>query len=420
MIKAISIGNTIVANINGKMFQKEFATTEEKLKVYEKLANSEDYSNEADEAIALFAPPKTEVERQLEIEFETKKEESKKVQDILDFMKEVKENGHEIFEVVENSLYIKGIKISTPELLIKEILKAQENNNTERLGALLNFWKLCALNPDPRARFDLFKFLKNHNLTITPSGHFVAYRTVNLYKSGDSNLEKFVTQEYLKVKRWKKSPKNYYVSQHEGSYFINSTDILHLNKDKSLGILDDLYQNIGSISGNIYTDAHTGTFRIKMGKPVTMQREAVDPNPNESCSYGLHLGNLSFMKSNMGSFGKVGLVCLCNPRNVTSVPEYDSGKMRTCEYLPVAIAELDDNGKIKDVELDVFDYEYAQHTQEELEAMQKLNEMQLAEYKRTEFIAPEVDFKMLRNILDSVTMSVEDANKKLSGRVIKV
>ena len=119
-------------------------------------------------------------------------------------------------------------------------------------------------------------------------------------------------------------------------------------------------------------------------------------------------------------FGRVGLVCLCNPRHVTAVPEYDSGKLRTCEYLPVAIAELDDNGKIKDVEIDVFDFGYAQHTQEELEAMKKLNEMELAEYKRIEFIAPEVDFKMLNAILESVVISVEDANKKMQNRVIKL
>ncbi len=102
------------------------------------------------------------------------------------------------------------------------------------------------------------------------------------------------------------------------------------------------------------------------------------------------------------------------------MPEYDSGKLRTCEYLPVAIAELDDSGHIKDVELDVLDLEYAQNTQEELELMQSLSEMELAEYKRTEFIAPEVDFKTLNNILESVTVSISEANKKIKDRVIKL
>ena len=126
------------------------------------------------------------------------------------------------------------------------------------------------------------------------------------------------------------------------------------------------------------------------------------------------------MRSNMGYFGRVGIVALVNPKNVTSVPVYDSGKMRTCEYLPISIAELDDNGHIVPVDIEVFDYEYAQNTLEELEEMSKLSSKDLEEYKKHEFIAPEVDFKMLKVVMDSVTISVEEANKKLKNRVVKI
>ena len=288
MIKAIRISNTIVATINGKMYSKEFTDVNERIEVYEKLLNGS-YAD-FDELTKLFEAPLTEHEKQLEIEFEIKKEESKKLNDILDFMKEVKENGHDIFEVFENSLYVKGIRISTPELLIREIMKAQTENNTERLSALLNFWKLCALNPDPRARFDLFKFLVNHNLTLTPSGNFVAYRTVNVYKSGDAELEKFVTQEWLKVKRWKKSTKNYNIHQWvDGSYGVMGlANTSHKGTQDSsfIGNLDELYHNISAVAGNVYTDNHTGTCRIKIGEPVAMTRPEVDPDPTNSCSRG--------------------------------------------------------------------------------------------------------------------------------------
>lgn len=41
------------------------------------------------------------------------------------------------------------------------------------------------------------------------------------------------------------------------------------------------------------------------------------------------------------------MVCLCNPAKVVSVPYQDDyGKLRTCEYLPIALAEYDDNGKV--------------------------------------------------------------------------
>jgi hypothetical protein len=421
MIKAIRIGNNIVATIEGKMYSKEFPDVVQRAEVYEKLLNADWRVTE--QLIELFQAPMTESEKQLEIEFEKKKEESKKLTDILDFMRDVKDNGHELFEVFENSLYVKGIRITTPELLIREIMVAIATTNTERLNALISFWSLCALNPDPRARFDLFKFLVNHNLTLTPSGNFVAYRTVDVHKSGNAELEKFVTQEWLKVKRWKKSVGNYEVYKlQDNSYRISPTGSFKqlIGTVHSLGNLDDLYNNISTVAGNVYTDAHTGSMRIKMGEPVVMDRNLVDADTQNACSKGLHLGNENFMRQNMGYFGKVGMVCLVNPKDVTSVPEYDSGKMRTCKYLPIAIAELDEKGHIKSVDIDVFDLEMAQNTQEELDAMSRLNSTELEEYKKHEFIAPEVDFKLIRNIRESLVMSIDSANDKIKNRVVKL
>lgn len=434
MVNAQRIGNTIVVNWNGKLYNKSFPDIEQREKIWEFLANASEFDDEDEVKFKLyFQTVQTESEKQMQLEFEKKKEESKKMKDILDFMKEVRDgksnisiNNQNIFEVIGSSLYIKGINISTPELLIREIMKAGGFNedydiNPERLNALLNFWKLCALNPDPRARFDLFKFLVNHNLTLTPSGNFVAYRTVDKFKSGNEELEKFVTQEWLKIKRWKKSPKNYWVFQdfYNPIYYITSSEINDDGQD-SIGNLDELYNNIGETSGNVYTDAYTGTFRIKMGELVSMEREKVNPDPELACEAGLHCGNESFMRANMGYFGKVGIVVLINPKDVTSVPKHDTGKMRTCKYLPIAIAETDENGHIVPVDVDVFDLEMAQNTQEELEKMAELSSTELEEYKKHEFIAPEVDFQMLDNIYESVTMSINDANNKIKDRVIKI
>lgn len=427
MVNAQRLGNTIVVNWNGKLYNKSFPSIEQREEIWEFLANASEIDDEDKVKFKLyFQTVQTESEKQMQLEFEKKKEESKKMEDILDFIRNVRDNGHEIFEVIENSLYVKGIKISTPELLIREIMKANGNTdldaNPERLQALLNFWKLCALNPDPRARFDLFKFLVNHNLTLTPSGNFVAYRTVDKFKSGNEELEKFVTQEWLKIKRWKKSPINYYVFQIEDGSYVS----LHGDKPapedeiEDIGNLDELYNNIGETSGNIYTDNYTRSFRIKIGELVEMEREKVNPDPELSCESGLHCGNEEFMRANMGYFGKVGIVVLINPKDVTSVPKHDTGKMRTCKYLPIAIAETDENGHIVPVDVDVFDLEMAQNTQEELEKMAELSSTELEEYKKHEFIAPEVDFQMLDNIYESVTISINDANNKIKDRVIKV
>jgi hypothetical protein len=417
MIKAMSVGKSVVAYIEGKMYQKECDTVEERLSVFETLGNlnAEDWK-ELQQAIDLFTPPLTEREVQMKIEFEEKKEESKKLQDILDFMKEVKENGHDIFEVVENSLYVKDIRISTPELLVREIKTAHESGNEDRLKGLLNFWKLCALNPDPRARFDLFRFIKNHKLTITASGNFLTYRRVWTKKVNNSNLEKFVTQEFLKVKRWKKSPKKYNVIKTDEGYMATTTDKY---SNEVVGNLDELYNNLNTVVGNTYTDNHTKTFTIQIGVPMKQDRGKVDPDPEVECSVGIHTGAPSYVNGNTW-LGDVVLACLVSPKNVTAVPKYDSTKMRSCEILPIAVAELDNNGNIIEPNYEVFDLELAQNTQEELDAMSELNSTQLEEYKKHEFIAPEVDFKMLDNILNSVTVSIEEANKKIKNRVIKL
>ena len=94
--------------------------------------------------------------------------------------------------------------------------------------------------------------------------------------------------------------------------------------------------------------------------------------------------------------------------------------MRTCRYLPVAIAELSEDGHILPVDIDVFDIELAQNTQEELEAMSKLSSTELEEYKKHEFIAPEVDFTTVNNILKKVVISLDEANKKIKDRVVKI
>lgn len=428
-MKAIVIGSSIVAYINGKQYAREEKDLVKQNEIFKVLMNlDEENKDDVQEAIALFQRELTAEEKQIKAENKIKYEAAKAQLDILDFMKDVRDNGHELFEVKENSIYLKGVNISMPELLVREMIKVSGQDSleeVERLWALKNFWYLCALNPDPRARHDLFKFLHNHNLTLTPSGNFVAYRTVVEKDVTNFELEKFVTQEAIKItKKWKKALSNYdvYFNITDGTYHVALSGSLD-KEDETIEILGNmkyLFSNIGEVSQNVYTDNHTKTFEIKIGQKVWMDRQKVDPDNKNSCSAGLHAGNLSFMKANMGYFGKVGIVVLINPKNVTSVPEYDNGKLRTCEYLPVAIANLDDSGNIKDVDIDVFDLELAENTQEELEAISKLSGAALEEYKKNEFFASELDIESLRKIHKAVGLTIEEAKEIMTKRVVEI
>lgn len=79
-----------------------------------------------------------------------------------------------------------------------------------------------------------------------------------------------------------------------------------------------------------YTDCYTGTIDNSVGANVKMDRGAVNDNPYQTCSHGLHVCGYSYLGSFHGN--RIVLVAV-NPANVVSIPsDYDHAKMRVCEY----------------------------------------------------------------------------------------
>jgi hypothetical protein len=91
-----------------------------------------------------------------------------------------------------------------------------------------------------------------------------------------------------------------------------------------------------------FTDCHTGKMDNSINKVVSMPREEVDDNPNNTCSSGLHVAAYNY--ANNFSQGHL-LEVEVNPKDVVSVPvDYDGEKMRVCAYKVRAVCEsrLDD------------------------------------------------------------------------------
>lgn len=175
-------------------------------------------------------------------------------------------------------------QLSMPTELIKVVLDAEANNDEVRINTYRNFWTLMSLNPNEECRRNLFWFLNRWGLKLSKCGFFIAYRNVVPYKTLEDGTK-------------------------------------------------------------IYTDAHSGTTRIKIGEVVTMPREDCDSDSSNSCSRGLHCGGAGWLKKNY--FGSQGMVVLVNPQDVTAVPYIDNyGKLRTCAYLPIAKAEFDEKGDV--------------------------------------------------------------------------
>lgn len=251
--------------------------------------------------------------------------------------------------------------ISLPTAFVDVIIKAEKEGNEELIQTYKNFWTLCCLNPDERARDNMFWFLTKYGFKISKSGLFVAYRNADIISEGKKDLPKdlkdFILASHVKVKTQKKSPKNFTVFSNldlkEGDvkYILKKSDY-EFSEDsnvESIGNLQELYEGLNSDveSAPLYTDNHTKTFKIRLGEMVTQDRSLCNPKQDVTCSEGLHVASKEWLEKNGRGFGVQGLMVLVNPVDVVAVPKKDSyGKMRTCAYLPILPVKKDSNGYI--------------------------------------------------------------------------
>lgn len=86
-----------------------------------------------------------------------------------------------------------------------------------------------------------------------------------------------------------------------------------------------------------YKDFHSDTYCNKPGNTLEMKRTKVDPNPNNLCSDGFHVGSLTYAdKEFHAGSGRIVIVEV-NPNHAVSVPkDYQGQKLRTWKYTVVS------------------------------------------------------------------------------------
>lgn len=78
-----------------------------------------------------------------------------------------------------------------------------------------------------------------------------------------------------------------------------------------------------------FKDRHTGKFDNSPGKVCKMPRNAVDDNPNNICSAGLHVACYDYAYG----WGPKRIEVKINPKDVVCVPaDYEGTKMRVCKF----------------------------------------------------------------------------------------
>lgn len=140
---------------------------------------------------------------------------------------------------------------------------------------LIRFWKKLKTNPSQESIEQLYGFIQHNNIPITEMGDIVTEKGVN--------------------------------------------------------------QKFGAPVGEL-VDCRTGAVDNSVGMEVSMKREDVDDNPNNTCSHGLHVGAPDYVRRHYG--GNILVQCIVNPCDVVSVPtDYNNTKMRVCRYIVAGYAE---------------------------------------------------------------------------------
>lgn len=171
------------------------------------------------------------------------------------------------------------------------------------INPMLNFIKNLSDNPSSRAVNELYGFLEKSNLPITDDGYFLAYKRVR-----------------------------------DNYYDVHSKTVLNKPYDK-------LMPNDFNMLPYTTKDTSNVTVEIIDNQVVvSMPRNKVNDDKDQTCSYGLHFCSYDYLSS----FGGSRIVILkINPADVVSIPsDYDLTKGRTAKY--IVLSEIEDTSKAKD------------------------------------------------------------------------
>lgn len=89
------------------------------------------------------------------------------------------------------------------------------------------------------------------------------------------------------------------------------------------------YKKVNRKANGMFVDVHSGQIEQQVGSHVWMDVDGVDPSRNRSCSHGLHVANLGYLR---GFSGSHTLIVLVDPANFIAVPHGETNKARVCAY----------------------------------------------------------------------------------------
>jgi len=379
-------------------------------------------------------------------------EKAKTIQRGAEFLATLKE-----FEMKDGSLYLKGINRSLPPLLVEEFLEVvgkHGNTDSDEFNALHRFFMWCCLNPRAEVANDLFNFLKKNSFSITKQGFFVALRNI-VTLHGSTELVQFVSNAYNKVKAvWKKKPDEYFVFLEKGEYKMVHEDAIYKEetctctycdgtgtipecddeyddseeccecdgtgeyvdtvlavKGENIGNLTELYLDLPNRAENRFTDAHTKTFDIRIGRPVSMPMEECNWSRADCAHAGLHFTSDEI---HYVGCGDTSVLILINPMKVVGIGE---SKGRCYEYLPIMTVPREEATEIlHDLDFDTLELDESYAVRELDNLVEKAKEGFTAEAMKYDFNLPALSAVEVYTIVKSL----DEIKQEISKRIVTI
>ncbi len=363
------------------------------------------------------------------------------------------------FDVKGGSVYLRGVNRSMPQLLVEEFLRivnyyvtdgyrvdgelATALAEDEEFQSLKRFFMWCCLNPRAEVADKLYNFLKKNAFKITKQGFFAALRNV-VTLHGSPELVQFVSNAYIKVKAvWKKSPDQYEVYLKDGVYsFIHVDDtfttemvdcleecddetwdecfdncdedgereiiVKRTDLGELIGNLTELYLDLPNRNENRFTDDHTRTFDIRVGRPVSMDPKGCRWNTDDCGAEGLHFTSDEI---HYVGCGDQSVLVLINPMKVVGIGE---SKGRCWEYLPIMTVPRDEATSIlHDLDFDTLQLDDSYAVRELDGLTEKAKDGFVAESKKHEFNMPHISTRDIENIVTSLDEMKNEISKRI-------
>jgi len=398
---------TIMLN-DGSILCKPTATAEDFEKV--RMATSEE------ELIIIVSDPSVLAERK-EIQKEAIKISA--INKGMQYLSQLKD-----FTLDDDCLYLKGTSRTIPQLLVErffEVVGAIDNelyfedslqeavDADEEFQSLKRFFMWCCLNPRAEVANELYRFLDENSFRITKQGFFVALRNVVTLNPGETELVKFISNAYQKIKAvWKKSPSDYVIVQTGSFYNLEKKGKSNKNV---IGSLDKLYTDLPNMKENRFTDDWTKTFDIRIGKVVEMPMDKCNWSTQDCAAAGLHFTSDEI---HYVGCGDTSILVLINPMKVVGIGQH---KGRCYEYLPIMTVPREEATQIlHDVSFDTLELDEDYANEQLAQLVEKVKQGFTAETKKHQFNLPQISSKEINTLVSSLS----EMKKKIKNRVNKI